>query len=236
MEYLNKALKIRPTVPEYAAFKADLFKQVYTQQGDEDFFAEAEHTLRQALDKQPGNRILLLRLIDLYEQKGMDSELYEVLSENAERFPWDMTWYEKYMAATLRQGIIINNDSPDKKNEYMDEIIAALRHVEQGVEHLKTLPEGQLQGREFIVTNTMAMNAGRAYIMKGEPGEGAEAMKPYLNEDLSNADNRELARWYVGATIQNGQVDQVWYDKMLSVDPEEKERIEQVAGMRFLKQ
>ncbi|WII37173.1 O-antigen ligase family protein [Paenibacillus thiaminolyticus] len=236
MEYLNKALKIRPTVPEYAAFKADLFKQVYTQQGDEDFFAEAEHTLRQALDKQPGNRILLLRLIDLYEQKGMDSELYQVLSDNAERFPWDMTWYEKYMAATLRQGIIINNESPEKKNEYMDEIIAALRHVEQGLEHLKTLPEGQLQGREFIVTNTMAMNAGRAYIMKGEPGEGAEAMKPYLNEDLSNADNRELARWYVGATIQNGQVDQVWYDKLLSVDPEEKERIEQVAGMRFLKQ
>ncbi|RJG24780.1 O-antigen ligase family protein [Paenibacillus thiaminolyticus] len=235
MEYLNKALKIRPTVPEYAAFKADLFKQVYTQQGDEDFFAEAEHTLRQALDKQPGNRILLLRLIDLYEQKGMDSELYKVLSDNAERFPWNMTWYDKYMAVTLRQGIIINNESPEKKNEYMDEIIAALRHVEQGVEHLKTLPEGQLQGREFRVTITMAMNAGRAYIMRGEPGQGAEAMNPYLNEDLSNADNRELARWYVGATIQNGQVDQGWYDKLISMDPEEKERIEQVAGMRFLK-
>ncbi|WCF11337.1 O-antigen ligase family protein [Paenibacillus thiaminolyticus] len=236
MEYLNKALKIRPTVPEYAAFKADLFKQVYTQQGDEDFFAEAEHTLRQALDKQPGNRVLLLRLIDLYEQKGMDSELYQVLSDNAERFPWDMTWYEKYMAATLRQGVIINNESPEKKNEYMDEIIAALRHVEQGVEHLKTLPEGQLQGREFKVTSSMAMNAGRAYIMKGDPGQGAEAMKPYLSEDLSDGSYRELARWYVGATIQNGQVDQVWYDKLISVDPEEKERIEQIAGMRFLKQ
>ncbi|WP_374017400.1 O-antigen ligase family protein [Paenibacillus thiaminolyticus] len=236
MEYLNKALKIRPTVPEYAAFKADLFRQVYTQQGDEDFFAEAEHTLRQALDKHPGNRILLLRLIDLYEQKGMDSELYQLLSDNAERLPWDMTWYDKYMTATLRQGIIVYNESPEKKNEYMDEIIAALRHVEQGVEHLKTLPEGQLQGREFRVTITMAMNAGQAYIMKGEPGQGAEAMKPYLNEDLSNAANRELARWYVGATIQNDQVDQVWYDKLLSVDPEEKERIEQVAGMRFLKQ
>ena len=235
MDSLNKALKIRGTVPEYAEFKAALFQQVYAQQGDEAFFAEAEHTLRQALDKQPGNRLLLLRLIELYKQKGMDTELYKVYSENAARFPWDMEWYDKYMDATLRQGVLINNESPEKKNEYMDEIIAGLRHVEEGVEHLKTLPEGQLQGREFIVTNTMAMNAGRAYIMKGEPWEGAEAMKPYLNEDLSNADNRELARWYVGATIQNGQVDQVWYDKLLSVDPEEKERIEQVSGMRFLK-
>lgn len=234
MQYLNKALKIRSTVPEYAALKADLFKQVYTQQGDEAFFAEAEHTLRQALDKQPGNRILLLRLAALYEQKGMDSERYKVYSDNAERFPWDMEWYDKYMDATLRQGMIVANESPDKKNEYMDEIIAALRHVEQGVEHLKMLPEGQLQGREFRVTSSMALNAGRAYMMKGEPGQGAEAMKPYLNEDLSNVDNRELARWYIGATIQHGQVDQAWYDKLISVDPEEKEQIEQVAGMRFL--
>ncbi|WP_042227448.1 O-antigen ligase family protein [Paenibacillus popilliae] len=233
MQYLNKALKIRSTVPEYAALKADLFKQVYAQQGDEAFFAEAEHTLRQALDKQPGNRILLLRLVALYEQKGMDSERYKVYSENAERFPWDMEWYDKYMDATLRQGIVVTNESPDQKNEYMDEIIAALRHVEQGVEHLKTLPEGQLQGREFSVTSSMAINAGRAYMMKGEPGQGAEAMKPYLNEDLSNVDNRELARWYIGATIQNGQVDQGWYDQLISVDPEEKEQIEQVAGMRF---
>ncbi|MFL1676636.1 O-antigen ligase family protein [Paenibacillus dendritiformis] len=235
MEYLNKALKIRPTVPEYAAFKAELFTQVFIQQKDEAFFAEAEHTLRQALEKQPGNRLLLVRLLELYKQKGMDSELYKIYSENADRFPWDMEWYDKYMDAALRQGMIVYNESQEKKNEYMDEIIAALRHVEQGVEHLKTLPEGQLQGREFKVTSSMAMNAGRAYIMKGEPGQAAEAMKPYLNEDLSNADNRELARWYVGATIQNGQVDQVWYDKLLTLDPEEKERIEQVAEMRFLK-
>ncbi|CAH8767337.1 O-antigen ligase family protein [Paenibacillus dendritiformis] len=235
MDYLNKALKIRGTVPEYAELKAALFQQVYAQQGDEAFFAEAEHTLQQALEKQPGNRLLLLRLIELYKQKGMDSELYKVYSENAEGFPWDMEWYDKYMDATLRQGMIVYNESPEKKNEYMDEIIEALRHVEQGVEHLKTLPEGQLQGREFKVTSSMAMNAGRAYIMKGEPGQGAEAMKPYLNEDLSNAANRKLARWYVGATIQNGQVDQTWYDKLISVDPEEKEKVEQVAGMRFLK-
>ncbi|MCE5169376.1 O-antigen ligase family protein [Paenibacillus profundus] len=234
MVHLEKTMNIRPTVPEYADFKAYLFQQMYQLQQDEKFFTIAEQTLKEALKKEPYNKqSLLKRLIDGYEMKGMETELYEVYSEHASSFPWDMVWYDKYMEAALRQGVIANNEAPDKKNEYMDEIIAAFEHVKAGVEHLKTLPEGQLQGNEFYVTSRMAMNAGRAYIMKGDPGQAAEAMKPYLQEDLNDANNKELARWYVAATMQQGQVDQAWYDKLVAADPSEKEQIEQAAAMRF---
>lgn len=106
---------------------------------------------------------------------------------------------------------------------------------------MKTLPEGQLQGNPFYVTSSMAMNAGRAYVMKGDPAKAAETMKPYLHEDLTDSknpentpeDNRELARWYVAATIKQGQVDQNWYNKLVALGSDQKEQIDQIVEMKF---
>ncbi|MEW8986501.1 MAG: O-antigen ligase domain-containing protein, partial [Bacillus sp. (in: firmicutes)] len=241
MVQLRKAKSIRSTHPEYAAFEANLYMSVYQQQKDEQFYVEAEKVLKNALKDNPHNKSLLLQLIKLYNTKGLDEQVYTVYSQNASNFPWDMKWYAEYMDKALREGYKAISTAPDKKDGYLNEVIAAFEHVKAGVEHLKTLPKGQLQGNPFYVTSSMAMNAGRAYLMKGDPAKAAEAMKPYLQEDLTNSNdpenspenNRELARWYVAATIQQGQVDQNWYDKLVALGTDQKEQIDQIAGMRF---
>ncbi|MDT8979781.1 O-antigen ligase family protein [Paenibacillus sp. chi10] len=241
MEQLRKAKSIRSTHPEYAAFEAQLYMSVYEQQKDEQFFTEAEKVLKNALGDNPHNKSLLLQLIKLYNIKGLDEQVYAVYSQNASNFPWDMKWYEEYMDIALREGYKSITTAPDIKDGYLDEVIAAFEHVKAGVEHLKTLPKGQLQGNPFYVTSSMAMNAGRAYVMKGDPAKAAEAMKPYLQENLTDSNNpednpgnnRELARWYVAATIQQGQVDQNWFDKLVALGSDQKEQIDQIAEMKF---
>lgn len=242
MNYLKKAMDIRPTHPEYAAFNARLYLEVYKQQKDEQFFTEAERVLNTAIVSNPYHKQpLLTQLIEGYKIKGMEDQLYSVYSQNAAKFPWDMKWYDEYMDVSLREGYKSISTAPDKKDGYLNEVIAAFEHVKAGVEHLKTLPKGQLQGNPFFVTSSMAMNAGRAYVMKGDPAKAAETMKPYLQEDLTNSNdpenspenNRELARWYVAATIQQGQVDQNWYDKLVALGSDQKEQIDQIAEMRF---
>lgn len=241
MDQLRKAKSIRSTHPEYAAFEANLYMSVYQQQQDEQFYAEAEKVLKNALGDNPHNKSLLLQLIKLYNIKGLDEQVYTVYSQNASNFPWDMKWYGEYMDKALREGYKAISTAPDKKNGYLNEVITAFEHVKAGVEHLKTLPKGQLQGNPFYVTSSMAMNAGRAYLMKGDPAKAAEMMKPYLQEDLTDSNNpentpesnRELARWYVAATIQQGQVDQNWYDKLVALGSDQKEQIDQIAELRF---
>ncbi|EPY07917.1 O-antigen polymerase [Paenibacillus alvei TS-15] len=241
MNQLRKAKDIRSTHPEYAAFEAQLYVSVYQQQNDEQFFTEAEKVLKNALGDNPHNKSLLLQLIKLYNIKGLDEQVYTAYSQNASNFPWDMKWYDEYMEKALREGYKAISIAPDTKDGYLNEVIAAYEHVKAGVEHLKTLPKGQLQGNPFYVTSSMAMNAGRAYVMKGDPAKAAETMKPYLQQDLTDSNNpenppeknRELARWYVAATIQQGQVDQNWYDKLIALGSDQKEQIDQIAEMRF---
>jgi len=234
MKYLNKALSIRPTHPEYAAFDAKLYFEVYKQQKDEQFFDEAVRVLNKAILANPYHKQpLLQQLIDGYKIKGMDEQIYTVYSENASKFPWDMNWYNEYMDYTVREGYKAVSTAPDKKDKYLDEVITAFEHVKAKVERLKALPKEIIPNKEFYIKSQMVTNAGRAYFMKGDPVKAAEAMKPYLQEDLTDPNNKDLARWYVAATIQQGQVDQAWYEKLLAVNPDEKNQIDQIAELKF---
>lgn len=234
MQYLKKANDIRPTHPEYTSLTAMLYLEVYKQQQAEDFFTKAEEMLKHALKANPYNKAPLMRQLDaLYELKGMDYELYQLYSNNAANFPWDMNWFNKYIDLTFHEGYKLIPTEPEKAKKYLNEAIAAFEHVKSGVDYLTTLPNGQEQGGAFYVTSQMALNAGRSYLMKGELEEGIETMQPYLKEDLSDPVNRELLRWYLAATVQLGQLDHQWYDKLIAIDPDEKERINEISDIRY---
>ncbi|UHA71646.1 O-antigen ligase family protein [Paenibacillus sp. 481] len=233
MKHLDKAMQARPAHPEYAEQKGKLYTSVYKQENNEEFFKIAEDSFKTALEEEPYNKILLLRLMQLYEAKGLDDEVYNIMSKYASHFPWDMEWYTRYMDITFRKGYSAVTAQPEQKSKYLNEVIAAFKHVEAGVERIKSLPKGQEQGRPFHVSTPMALNAVRAYYVMGDANQAAQAVKPYLSEDLTQESNRELVRWYVAATIQAGNVDQQWYDKLLAAAPSEKEQVEQIAAMNF---
>lgn len=246
MKHLRKALAIRPTHPYYAAFKSRLYATIYRQQQNELYFIEAEQVLKKASAANPYYKPLLKQRIALYRMKDrikgmkginetedMGNQIYAIYAQNAAHFPWDEKWCDEYMDSGVREGYKSIATAPQKKNHYLNEVISTFEHVKAGVEHLKTLPKGQFQGNPFSVTPRMAINAGRAYIMQANPATAAKTMKPYLQENLADSHNRELVRWYVAATMQQGRVDQIWYDKLIAVDPNEKGQVEQIANMHL---
>lgn len=235
MNHFRKAKVIYPTHPEYASWEASVYLSVYQQTKDELQLTEAEQVLNKAIAANPYNKEVIKQLIAIYSIKGMDEQVYTLYSKHAANFPWDMDFYERYMDSMIHVAYTSTATASNKKKHYEDEVLAAFEHVKAGVEHIKLLPKGQMQGKPFFVTSRMAMNAGRVYFMRDDPATAVNVMKPYLQADLSNPNHRELARWYVAATIKLGRVDQSWYDKLIAVDAAEKAQIKSIAATRAAK-
>lgn len=96
------------------------------------------------------------------------------------------------------------------------------------VAHIKTLPPEIELPRTFEVTPSIALSTGKIEFMSGKPAEAASILKNGLKDDLSDATNREVARYYVAALQQQGQDDKALYDKLIQADLKEKEQIEQL--------
>lgn len=86
-----------------------------------------------------------------------------------------------------------------KKQEYLNSGFDAYKHVVDGVEHLKTLPPEQLQGRPFSITPNIALNIGRMQLLAGENDAAAATLKTGFNEnyaDIVNSTTLWDTNWY----------------------------------------
>ncbi|MGV2947986.1 hypothetical protein, partial [Acinetobacter sp. AGC35] len=98
-----------------------------------------------------------------------------------------------------------------KKQEYFKTGLDAYNEVLAGVEHLKTLPPEQLQGRPFYVTPTIALNAGKIQQLSGDTDAAAATLKLGFNEnyaDIINSGNLWEMDWYntlIGRSFDLGQ-------------------------------
>ncbi|MEK4004122.1 O-antigen ligase family protein [Paenibacillus sp. FSL H3-0333] len=232
---LVKALDARPYHPEAALYLSTLDMQVFKQTQDEQYLAEASNVLTSALKDEPYNKNLLAQLASYYDLKGQPDMALAVYSDNAYKFNWDITWYESLInrAQTLAAAAAEQKDEA-KKQEYLTAGLDAYKHVEDGVEHLKTLPPEQMQGRPFSVTPAIALNVGKLQVISGQNDVAAATLKLGLTEDYSDTTNREVARWYLAALKKAGAVvDQPIYDKLVAADPAEAAAIEAVVTTQY---
>ncbi|MCR8844847.1 O-antigen ligase family protein [Paenibacillus sp. SC116] len=232
IEPLDKALGIRITHPDYVVFKASLLKQVHKQTQEDVYFNEATDLLLSALKHEPANKDLWMQLVSVYSNKEMEKEIYDIFHQNKEKYPWDIIWYEQYMLVSSRLGYV-SLENEQEKNKYLGSTLQALEHIEQGVEHLKTLPKGQLQGRDFHITNKVALHAGQAYFLLGQTQEAHNIMKAHLQPDLNDQINRELMRWYLASVQKLGLTDEANLASLLAIDPNEKAEIENLVTMKL---
>lgn len=330
---LTEALKTRPGHPESVLYLSSLDLQVFKQNQDEQFLNEAYSVLTRALEDEPYNKNILAQLVSYYDLKGQSDLAYGVYRDNADKFNWDIDWYETLISRSFALGQqALNQKDEVKKQEYFDAALEAYEQVLAGVEHLKTLPPEQLQGRPFSVTPAMALNVGKIQLLSGQEdaakttlklssdasytdimnsetpwnidwysslisrsfdlGQAAYAqqdnedrlenmkagfavgllaynhvladnelsktlapdvklkvgkmhymsgqlqnavsiLKPALSQDFTDANNREIARWYLAALTKTGGEDQAIYDSLIAADPAEAAQIEAIANSQF---
>lgn len=227
---LDKALSIRPRHPDYVSFKSGLLSQVYTQTQDEQFYDAAYSSLQDTLKDEPYNKQLWMQLISLYSTKHQEAEIFEVYDSNKFRYPWDINWYEEYMSIAVRLASVSLSDNT-LKEKYIGAVMDSLKHIEDGIEYLKTLPEGQLQGRTFEITPKIALHVGQAYYLNGQTQQAYDIMLPRLQEDLTDPDNIVLMRWYLAAVEKLGLKDEANYEKLIATNPNEAESIQSLVNM-----
>ncbi|MCL6601797.1 MAG: O-antigen ligase family protein [Paenibacillus sp.] len=233
-EPLVKALKNRPSHPESAAYLSSIDQQVFSQTQDEQYLNESYNTLVRALKDEPYNKNLLTQLVSYYDLKSQNDLSYAIYRDNADKFNWDIEWYEALISRSYSLGHeAYAQKNEAKEKEYFTTGLNAYTHVEAGVEHLKTLPPEQLQGRPFAITPTMALNAGKMQLMSGQGEAAAKTLKLGLSEDYTDLNNREIARWYLAALKSGGGQDQAVYDLLIAAEPLEAKQIDEIVNQKY---
>lgn len=231
---LVEALEDRPFHPESAIYLSSLDQQVFNQTQDEQYLEEAYSVVSRALEDEPYNKDLLKQLIGYYDLKGQGDLALTVYLDNADKFNWDIDWYDAIISRSVSLAYAAYDLKDDaKKQEYLTAGLEAYQHVVDGVEHLKTLPPEQLQGRPFSVTPSIALNAGKLQLISGDNEAAAAALKLGLSDDYADTTNREIARWYLAALKRSGGQDQAVYDLLIAADAAEAAQIDAIAAQQF---
>ncbi|MGE6667859.1 O-antigen ligase family protein [Paenibacillus xylanexedens] len=231
---LDKDLSIRSTHSDSLLTLSALYQQGFQQTQNEQFYTAGVDLLQKGLKAEPFNKSMIKQLIQLYELKGENDKAFTLQQEYASNYIWDMEWYETLISRSFDLGYqALGQGDSSTKETYFTTGLNAYQHMVDGVEHLKTLPEGQLQGKAFKLTPTMILNAGKMKYMLNDSAGATTILKGGIAEDLTDATNREIARWYLAVLTKDGQQDQAIYDKLIALAPNEADEIKQIAELNF---
>ncbi len=231
---LDKDLSIRKNHPDSVLLLSSLYQQVYLQAQNEDFYLAGYNMIVEAREDEPYNKNMINRLIKFHSLKGEQAQAFDLLVTNSKNFNWDIEWYERIISQGYELGIdALGKQDIASRDKYFNAGIEAFNKIQAGLLHLATLPEGQLTGRAFANTPAMILNTGKMHYLLNQPEMAAETLKIGLLEDLSDPINREIARWYVAALMKQGSTDQAVLDRLIQIDPTEKEQIDTLVQMKF---
>lgn len=231
---LDKDLSIRSSHPDSVLMLASLYQAVYQQNQNEDFYNASVGLLNKALKDEPHNKAMLRSLIKTYEMKQQSEQAYDVLIQNAYKFNWDIEWYEDIILRGYELGMkALGTGDHAKKDEYFKLATDAFNKVQEGIQHLKTLPEGQFQGNPFENTPDMILHTGKMHYMMNQPEQAVNVLKIGIQEDLSQSSAQEIVRWYLAALQKQGQSDDALLEKLKQVDPNAEQNIKQLADLQF---
>lgn len=241
---LDAAIKSNPK-PDYYALKSNFLLQIYSQLADgsekDTYWNNAKAVLEEARKAEPNNRQLLEQQYNLYIAKQDFEAALAIVREGLDKYPWEISFYERAAGLnnTLWNQARQQNDQSlmDRSWQEIQEIYTA---VQEGITHLETLPEGQMQGREFYYSAIIRYSVGQIYALKGEldnsfnelqlAGTEANEKLPALSQAAEQEQHKTIIRWYLALAQKLGKPDQAMYDSFIGTYPEDKAQIDAIAA------
>ncbi|MFE5324211.1 O-antigen ligase family protein [Paenibacillus sp. NPDC056579] len=231
---LDEALKIHPNHPDYSLFKIDIMQQGYQQTKDESYYNALQSQISQLKTDEPHNRALVDQEIQAYLQKSAIAEAQKLAKAQISNFPWDITLYEKTVSfdfALAEKARVERNEAQMK--QYWDDAFSIHNAVQAKMKDLESLPKGQVQGRAFNVTKTMAFNLGQIEYIRGQYASASAFLQMYATDQLDDQQNRDIVRWYIASLQKQNKNDQALYDKLITKDSKEKDEINRLVNATF---
>lgn len=242
MAQVDSAIKANPK-PDYYALKADFFMQVASQTKDQQqqqFLDQAAATLIEARKKEPHNRALLERQYSLYMTKQDYASSLQLLQEALLQYPWELSFYERTASlynAQWNQGKQANDQT--KMDQAWKGIQDIYAKVQQGIDHIATLPKEQLSGRPFYHSPIIRYSVGQVYMANGDYGQAwpqlqlageeaysnLEALNPQT-EQAAIEQNKLIVRTYLALSKKQGSMDENRFNTFIGKYQEEKVQID----------
>ncbi|MDP4096506.1 O-antigen ligase family protein [Paenibacillus sp. P96] len=231
---VNEDLSIRPTHPDSLLLLSSLYQAAYKQSQNEQFYTADEELLQRGLEAEPYNKSMYSYLMSHYQLKNGNEKAFEILQSKISNYKWDISWYSNLIQQAFTLGIQAREQGDiAKQQQYFEAGLNAYQQVLDGIAHINDLPDSIILTRQFNLTPEIALNTGKIQFMSNKFAEAVVILQPLLNEDLSNATNKEIARYYVAATQKQGQVDHIWYDKLIQADANEKQQIDDLVALKL---
>lgn len=174
----EKAAKRMPH-PDHLDYHVQLLIEGYKAFNKPELLDSAKNTIEDYQRKEPYNERLIRNKLTLYKLEQNHELMIEELERATQYYIWDIYYYE-HLAMQYSQ--ILSNaffaGDAAKQQEMTNKIMQLEKTVLEKSEHLKTLPEEQLQGRQFNMTKPIAGVIGQAYYIQ----EQYELANRYLAE------------------------------------------------------
>lgn len=234
MKPIDQALEIQPYHPDFLSLKISILQQTYQQKKDEQYYHNAGLLIEKLRAKEPHNR---QGLDYQFNQQVMKQDLQAAattVTEALEKFPWDITYHERLISVYFDLGNISREaNQTSSKQEYWTKGLEAYHNVLNKIEYLGTLPEGQMSGRPFHITPTIALVIGKIHFMSEKYADATTILQQGINENLDVAQNREIVRWYLASLQKQQKTDANWYNNLIAKDPTEAQQISALVNANF---
>lgn len=229
---LNNALNQHPNHPDYASYKIDILLQAFSQTKDDKFYSQAVDLIQKTREKEPNNRALIDKEIYTLAIKDQLPKALELVNNEINNFPWDITLYEKSILMNYDLGTRAQSDKA-LAEKYWNQAFVVYDKILEKSKDLESLPKEQLQGRPFGLTKNMAFTLGQIDFIHAKYASAESFLKFELSDQFNDQMNVEMARWYLASLQKQNKNDQALFDKLIAKDPKEKDEINKLVNATF---
>jgi len=227
---LDQAIANSPKHPLYFVTKIDWMRQAYFQTADVSYLNEAKSLIERIKQAEPYERQIILEEYRNHKDLGEYIEAIESLEEGISKFQWDIKFYEAAIMEYAVNGQRLQDSDPETAQTYWNRGIALYGEILRRMELLETLPEEQLQGRNFEVTAFTRQAVGQIYYYQQRYQDAVEILEPLREGDLNDQYVRVGTRYYLASLHKLGHSDENLLNRLIEFDPGEKIALEALIG------
>lgn len=227
MDYLNGSLKQNPGQPIVLNQAAALNYQAYEQTQEQRFLDEAKRYLDKLVSREPNYQLGLYLNYLVHVAAGDNDNALKLIMDVIEKNKYGQSYYEQAASILLKRWDEERKAAADR-SQTEEDIIRLYEQMVRLRADIDALPDSVIVSKPFDVPNSVRAVAGQVYYFKGDYAQAEEVLKPGLKEDLSEQNDRYVARYYLASLRKQGKDDPALYEKLLQADQGERAMLEQL--------
>jgi tetratricopeptide (TPR) repeat protein len=206
----------------------------YEQTKEQSYMEEAQDILAKAIKAEPYYKPFLYRQVQFLQLDSNYQQSTSLIRSAIPNYPWDMGIYEMLAQSLLQEGIQhLNKEQLDQTQARWDEAFALLGEIELKAKALEHLPEAQLQGRNFGLTQNLAFPLGQIFLFRGEFDQAEEYLRMRVDPQFDEQMDVQAAMYYLATLRKQGKDDAALYDSLIAaIGTEQRDAVDQqIAGI-----